>query len=115
MPHKISVRYRQAQTFFFPESLEHGGGPFVRGKAEINVLRKERGVGCLTFVERKLAWLDDFEHFVFELLPDGTRKAIRKATEEDIRKFRVPIWIQGEAIPICCDREMVFVGQLDDP
>ena len=25
----------------------------------------------------------------------------------------MPIWIQGEEIPICCGREMVFVGQID--
>ena len=68
----------------------------------------------MTSVERELSWLDDFEHFVFQVLPDGTHKAFRKATQEDIKKFRVPIWIQGEEVPICCDREMIFVGQLDD-
>ena len=46
-------------------------------------------MGCLTFVEHKLSWLDDFEHFVFQVLPDGGRKAIRKATDEDIKIFRV--------------------------
>ena len=86
----------------------------MHGQGEINARRGDRGVGCLTSVERKVLWLDDFEHFVFQVLPDGTQKAIRKATQEDIREFRVPIWIQGEAVPICCDREMVFVGQLDD-
>jgi len=76
--------------------------------------REDRGVGRLTSVERKLSWLNDFEHFMFQVLPDGACKAVRKATQEDIKRFRVPIWIQGEAVPICCDREMIFVGQLDD-
>ncbi len=77
-------------------------------------MRGDRGVGCLTFVESELIWLDEFEHFVFQVFPDGTRKAIRKATSEDIERFRVPIWFQGEEVPICCGREMVFVGQIDD-
>ena len=86
----------------------------MRGQAEINARQGDRGVGCLTFIEQKIAWLDDFEHFIFQVLPDGTHKATRKATQEDIKKFRVPIWIQGEAVPICCGREMTFVGQIDD-
>ena len=90
------------------------GGPLVAGQAELVSLRGGRGVGRLTFVEHKLTWLDEFEHFVFQLQADGTRKAIRKATDEDIKRFRAPIWIQGEEIPICCGREMVFVGQIDD-
>jgi hypothetical protein len=114
MSHKISYAIPPTAEFLFPESLEQLGGPFVCGQAEINARREDRGVGCMTSVERRLSWLDDFEHFVFQAFPDGALKAIRRATPEDIRKFRVPIWIQGEAVPICCDREMIFVGQLDD-
>jgi hypothetical protein len=98
----------------FPEDLSNLDRPLVEGEAEQVSLRGDSGVGCLTFVERKLGWLDDYDYFVFQILADGRRKAIRKATAEDIKRFRVPIWIQGEAIPICCGREMVFVGQLDD-
>jgi hypothetical protein len=114
MSHKISYPIPPTGDFLFPESLENLGGPFVRGQGEINSRRADRGIGCLTSVERKLSWLDDFEHFLFQVLPDGTRKAVRKATQEDIKNFRVPIWIQGEAVPMCCDREMIFVGQLDE-
>jgi hypothetical protein len=114
MAPQILYRLPPKADVLFPEELSKLGGPFVRGQAEMISSRENRGVGCLTFVERKLAWLDDFEHFVFQVLPDGTRKAIRKATDEDIKSFRVPIWIQGEAVPICCDREMIFVGQIDD-
>jgi hypothetical protein len=106
MSHKISYPIPPTGEFLFPESLEQLGGPAVQGKAEINSRRGDRGVGRLTFVERGLSWLNDFEHFVFQVLADGTHKAIRKATQEDIWRFRVPIWIQGEAVPTCCDREM---------
>jgi hypothetical protein len=114
MPKQVSYAIPPTVDVLFPEDVSKLGGPFVAGRAELNSLRGDRGVGCLTFVERKLTWLDDFEHFVFQVLADGTRKAIRKATDEDIKRFRVPIWIQGEAVPICCGREMVFVGQIDD-
>ena len=111
---KISHSIPPTAGFLFPVELIRLDGPFVQGEAEINSVRGDTGLGCLTFVERKLGWLDDFEHFIFQLLPDGSRKAIRKATEEELKTFRVPIWIQGEEIPICCSREMVFVGQIDD-
>lgn len=41
-------------------------------------------------------------------------KVVRKATADERRKFRVPLWIQGEEVPECCGRPMFFVGQIDD-
>ena len=41
-------------------------------------------------------------------------KVIRKATNEEVVLFRVPVWIQGEEVPECCGRPMFFVGQIDD-
>lgn len=41
-------------------------------------------------------------------------KVIRKATEDERKKYRVPLWIQSEEIPECCGRPMNFVGQIDD-
>jgi hypothetical protein len=114
MSHEVSHRLPPTVDFLFPESLERRDGPFVRGQGEVNSRRGDRGVGRMASVERRLSWLDDFEHFVFEVLTDGKQRAIRKATPEDIKTFRVPIWIQGEEVPLCCGREMVFVGQLDD-
>jgi hypothetical protein len=114
MPHEISNRVPAKVEVLFPEDEFKPDGPFVSGQAEMISLRGDAGVGSLTFVERKLSWLENFEHFVFQVLPNGQRKAIRKATDSDIKKFRVPIWIQSEEIPICCGREMVFVGQIDD-
>src|SRR5882672_11661143 len=114
MPQEISHRIPPKGDVLFPEDLSKLGGPFLSGQAEIISLRGDRGIGCLALVERRLPWLNDFEKFVFQVLPDGRRKAIRKATGDDIKTFRVPIWIQGEEVPICCGSEMIFVGQIDD-
>lgn len=114
MPRQLSHLLPPVIDVMFPKSLSHLGGPFVAGQAELNSLRGDRGVGSLIFVEQQLAWLDCFNYFVFQVLPDGSKKAIRKATDEDIRSYRVPIWIQGEEIPMCCGREMIFIGQIDD-
>lgn len=114
MTHKISHPIPPEDEFLFPNSLESLGGPFVNGRAEINAQCDDRGIGCVTFLESSLNWIGDFDFFVFQVLPDGRRKAIRQALQEDITKFRVPVWIQDEEVPICCDREMVFVGQIND-
>jgi hypothetical protein len=45
---------------------------------------------------------------------DGTVEAVRVATEDDLRKYRVPRWIQDPEVPRCCKRPMFFVGQFDD-
>jgi len=114
MPNQYSYPIPTVIDVIFPEDTSNPAGTSVSGQAEQAALRGDRGVGCLTSTDRTLAWLDEFEHFVFQVRTDGTRIAIRKATEEDIKTFRVPIWIQSEMIPISCGREMVFVGQLDD-
>ncbi len=41
-------------------------------------------------------------------------KVIRLVEEEDLRAYRVPIWIQNEETPECCGKPMFFVGQIDD-
>jgi hypothetical protein len=114
MRQQVSHRIPPKADVLFPVDVSRPAGPCVAGQAEMISLRGDRGVGCLIFVEQQLSWLDEFEHFVFQALADGSRRAIRKATDEDIKTFRVPIWIQSEEIPMCCGREMVFVGQIDD-
>jgi len=91
-------------------------GPSVLGSAVILSERDRSGVAEVeSFDEGRVAWLEEFDYAYFQVLGDGdTLKAIRKATDEDIKKYRVPRWIQNEEIPICCDRPMAFVGQLDD-
>lgn len=77
--------------------------------------REERGSVKITGIdEEEIGWLEEFDHAYFQLSEDGLPVAVRKATDEDIKKYRVPIWIQGEEVPECCGRSMVFVGQLDD-
>ena len=98
----------------FPEDISNPDGLSVSGQAEQVSLWDDHGVGCLSNIDGTLDWLEEFEHFVFQVREDGTRIAIRKATDEDTKTFRVPIWIQSEEMLMCCGRKMVFVGQLDD-
>jgi len=114
MTHPISFRDRPREDVILPLSLSDPSCGTTRGVAEICSVRAKRGVACLTFAERKPDWISDFEYFVFAVGPDGTRKAIRKATNRDIRDFRVPMWVQSQEVPMCCGSEMVFVGQIDD-
>ncbi len=97
-----------------PRSLDALGGPFVVGQAEIEAERGGRGVCCISELNEPVDWIDDFEHGYFQVQADGSRKVIRKATEDDIRQFRVPIWVQSPEYPVCCGQEMIFVGQIDD-
>lgn len=60
-------------------------------------------------------WFEDFELMYGELQADSeTVKVLRKASNEEIVKYRIPLWIQSEQIPECCGKPMYFVGQLDD-
>ena len=92
------------------------GGDFLAGKATILAIKDGRGIAELSsYNEEEINWLKDYEFVYFQTLKDGeTLKAIRKATDEDIKKFRVPVWIQGEEEPNCCGKPMFFVGQIDD-
>ena len=78
----------------------------VRGKAVLIEFRSAP-------VEVK--WFQDFELMYCQQQHDSdTVKVIRKATDEERKTFRVPLWIQGEEVPECCGRRMFFVGQIDD-
>lgn len=92
------------------------GGSFSTGKAIVLAMNDGRGIAELSsYNEKEINWLKDYEYVYFQTLKDGeTLKAIRKATDEDIKKFRVPIWIQSEEEPDCCGKPMFFVGQIDD-
>jgi hypothetical protein len=114
MPNQCSQTTQPIVDVILPVDISDPAGPAVTGKAELASLRGDRGVGCLTSTDGMQNWIDEFDHFVFQIRTDGTRIAIRKTTEDDLKRFRVPIWIQSAETPICCGREMVFVGQLDD-
>ena len=92
------------------------GGSFSRGRAVILAERAGRGIAeLISLNEEEITWLEEFEKVYFQVLRDSqTLKVIRKATDEDIKKFRVPLWIQGEEVPNCCGQPMFFVGQIDD-
>ncbi len=92
------------------------GGPFLLGHAFILSERDGRGVAEYGLTdEKQVAWLEEFDYVYFQVLGDSeTLKAVRKATDEDIKKYRVPLWIQNEEVPSCCGWPMAFVGQLDD-
>ena len=63
----------------------------------------------------QIEWFGVFELMYCQAQHDASVfKVIRKATEEERRQFRVPLWIQGDDIPLCCGRAMFFVGQIDD-
>jgi hypothetical protein len=62
-----------------------------------------------------IGWFGSFELMYCERQHDAsTIKVIRKATDDERKAFRVPLWIQDEEIPECCGRAMHFVGQIDD-
>jgi hypothetical protein len=98
-----------------PRDPSNLGGPFVIGKAMVVRQKEGRGIAVLSDLSEDLEWLEPFEHVHFQTLKDGkTLKGIRKATQDDFKRYRVPVWIQDEETPTCCGQPMAFVGQLDD-
>ena len=91
------------------------GGKFAMSRARVLAQQDGRGIAETVSPIKDINWLEEFDYIYFQVLKNSeTLKAIRKATEEDIKKFRIPIWIQGEEIPDCCGQPMFFVGQIDD-
>ena len=63
----------------------------------------------------EIDWFGNFEFMFCQRQHDPeTVKVVRKATDEDRRLYRVPLWIQGDEVPECCGEAMHFVGQIDD-
>jgi hypothetical protein len=61
-----------------------------------------------------IEWFDEFELMFGQVSHDReTIKVIRRATDDERRLFRVPLWIQSEETPECCGRPMHFIGQID--
>ena len=81
------------------------------------VYAKRSGAVILDFHElpEEVDWFEDFEFmYCREQHDSATVKVIRRATSEELKMFRVPIWIQDEEVPECCGIPMQFVGQIDD-
>lgn len=101
-----------------PSSSDALGGPFIEaGEDCFRVLgRREKSVIIEFYATPDgVTWFDDFEMIYCQQQHDPeVVKAIRKATETERKLFRIPLWIQGEEVPECCNQPMHFVGQIDD-
>ena len=99
-----------------PIDPDQSDGPFLVGKALILALKDREGIAEIDEIdEDAVTWLAECYMVYFQLTEDGfTPKVCREATEDDLRRFRVPSWIQSGDVPACCGKPMVFVGQLDD-
>ena len=98
----------------YPDQL---AGPFVTATDGFDVLARRGKAVIVSFYERPepIRWFDDFELlYCQEQHRPDTLKVIRKATEDERKLFRIPLWIQGDDFPECCGRPMHFVGQIDD-
>ncbi|MBF9222131.1 hypothetical protein [Hymenobacter ruricola] len=103
------------RQILIPLKPERLGGPFATAEAEILSEKNGRGIARVTDFNQSISWVNEFELMIFQTLNDGINlKAIRKASEEEIKNYRVPIWIQSEEVPECCGKPMIFIGQLDD-
>lgn len=101
-----------------PESPDKLGGPFIDADDDrFDVLADRGKVVLIEFHSRPegIHWFDDFDLMYCQRQHSGdTVKVIRKATDEERRLFRVPLWIQGDEVPECCGKPMFFVGQIHD-
>jgi hypothetical protein len=101
-----------------PISPEQLGGPFITvGDDCFNVVATRDKVVIIEFhtVPDQTEWFGHSEYLYCQRQHDSeTIKVIRKATEKEMRSFRIPLWIQCEEVPECCGQPMHFVGQIDD-
>jgi hypothetical protein len=98
-----------------PESLS---GPFVTVEDEcFEILASRDKAVILGFhsIPESINWFDPFELMYCQQQHDPeTIKVIRRASDDERKSFRIPLWIQGDDVPECCGRPMHFVGQIDD-
>jgi hypothetical protein len=101
-----------------PKSPDQLGGTFVIADADrFEVLAERDKIVIVKFhsLPEGIDWFEDFEFMYCQRQHDpSTVKVLRKATDEERRLYRVPLWIQGDEIPECCGKLMHFVGQIDD-
>ena len=100
-----------------PSSPDQLGGPFVSVAEGFDVLAQRDKVLIVEFFDRPegIEWVDGFGLlYCQQELDPQTFKVIRKASEEERKLFRIPLWIQSDDVPECCGRAMHFVGQIDD-
>lgn len=93
------------------------GGEYVTTDSGFEVKADRDKTVLIKFfkVPEQVEWIQSFELMFCQRQHDpDSIKVIRKATDEEWRIFRVPLWIQGDEIPKCCSQPMFFVGQIDD-
>ncbi len=97
-------------------------GPSVMIECTLESAVTEKAIAQNRFIARarwqgdeKYDWLECFEQVLCQFEPDGeTLVALRKPTGEELDAMRVPVFIQEDEWPMCCDRSMHFVGQVSD-
>jgi len=100
-----------------PLSADQLGGPFAAVEEGFEVLAKRDKALIVLFYKRPqgIEWFEEFEEmYCQQQHASDTIKVIRKATDEERKLFRIPLWIQGDEVPECCGQPMHFVGQIDD-
>ena len=98
-----------------PENLGGDSTTLDDGHFEILAIKEKAVLAEFHSLLAPAKWFEEFDLMYCQLQHDGLSfKVIRKATDEERKKFRVPLWIQGEENPTCCGKEMFFVGQIDD-
>lgn len=95
-------------------------GPRGEGRIVSHVsaksLERNEVVACVYEVPDGIDWIDeDIFDALCAVSASGEELIFRhKAQEQEAKRLRVPVFIQGEDYPVCCGRSMVFVGQIDD-
>lgn len=100
-----------------PPSANQFSGPFVNVQDGFHILASRDKAVIIEFYERPAGvdWFEDFDMmFCQEQHAADTIKVIRLATDDEVKLFRIPLWIQGDEVPTCCGQPMHFVGQLND-
>jgi hypothetical protein len=94
-------------------------GPFIEvERKDIRIMAKKDNVFLVKFTWQTppVDWINTCDLMYCRQHDDfADLKVIRKATEKERKRFRVPLWIQGENIPKCCGRPMHFIDQIDEP
>lgn len=101
-----------------PLSLDDlGGAAVTMDDGYFDILAHREKIYFIEFhsFSHEFTWFEHFDLMYCQLQHDSeTLKVIRKATDEERRVYRIPLWIQGEEVPECCGKPMFFVGQIDD-
>lgn len=98
-----------------PDDL--GGESATLDDGYFEVLADKEKVVMIEFhsIVPPINWVKNFELMYCQRQLDAdTIMVLRVATDEERKKYRVPLWIQGEDVPECCGKPMFFVGQIDD-